>query len=314
MRIDRALGASIIFACMVPWAMGAHAARSTAPADTVQQLRESGDLAGARVLAEYHLERNLAARALRREYARILIADGWFDPAIIFLSEHLEEIPGDLEAWLLLGEAQLGRGDLATAVAATERAVELDPWSAPAWYQLGELMRIGGKVDLAAAFYDKARTLDRGHGDADARAELLASDDDATVLRMHRKWPGLVWLTLGAADVLERQGNPVEAIAILQTALEDHPADGRLHYAVGRLLIGVPEEAEHAVYALTRASELQPEDPETWYALGVAYLALEVDHGADAWFAFDRAGELVVGDADWAERLLAGRRAVAEVP
>jgi tetratricopeptide (TPR) repeat protein len=71
--------------------------------------------------------------------------------------------PGGIDAWPALGQARAAAGDLAGAVAAFERALELDGERAAVWYQLGRALEDLGRRDEAHAAFDRALVLDPLH-------------------------------------------------------------------------------------------------------------------------------------------------------
>lgn len=102
--------------------------------------------------------------------------------------------------------------------------------------------------------------------------------------------------TLEEACVLEQGGDQEEAIELLGDAIERRPALPSLLLARGALYF-----ASHYPRAASgdfqKAAKLDPGDPSTHYALGVAYQALALS--GQALQSFLRAGELGLDTADY---------------
>jgi tetratricopeptide (TPR) repeat protein len=189
--------------------------------------------------------------------------------------------PDEPRSWLDLGEASLNQQDWTAAAAAYQHALQLDPLNLDAHYMIGY-----------TAYY--------GRGDASAARAALdivlesswATDgqiSNATVLMARmamaegRADEALDWyrraLTLrGAlhlfplremADVYRSQGHSEQAIAALQEALREVPADPGALIQLGQLLIetGQPDQA---IPYLQRATNVAPGDLAAQSALAEA--------------------------------------------
>lgn len=97
--------------------------------------------------------------------------------AIVLLEKALEQEPENAMLWLNLGAAHLGNPVLATdeqqqrAIAAFKRAVEINPATPSAYYNLGLIYRDRGEIELAIEHFRRAVQVNPH--DTDAR-RLLA--------------------------------------------------------------------------------------------------------------------------------------------
>lgn len=95
-----------------------------------------------------------------------------FEGAMARANQALGWDRADPDAWMVLGEAQLGMDQLAQATASLSRAAELDPDSADRQMALGDALLAGGKLPQAEAAYLRALNLDPNSTDASANLEV----------------------------------------------------------------------------------------------------------------------------------------------
>ncbi|MEM1330005.1 MAG: O-antigen ligase family protein [Planctomycetota bacterium] len=86
-----------------------------------------------------------------RSAAVMLLAQGNLDEGRAVLAELSERRPNNPVVWMMLGRSLLaGGGDVPKAIAAFERAAELDPWGAAPQIALAEAYWARGEIELAA--------------------------------------------------------------------------------------------------------------------------------------------------------------------
>ena len=111
-------------------------------------------------------------------------------------------------------------------------------------------------------------------------------------------------------EMLRREGNLDEAVEVLTTGLEHHPAYVAAWVSLGRALEQGGRHAP-AVEALTKALKIDPENAVA--ARTVGFALIELEDWRRAVEAFERAVQLLPGDDELMEAL-ANARAHAEVP
>ncbi|MGH7823504.1 MAG: tetratricopeptide repeat protein, partial [Candidatus Binatia bacterium] len=107
-------------------------------------------VAVSRVLAESGAADVYVARAI------VAYEEKRYGEALDELREALELDPENVEAWFYSGLAQVGRGDLAAAATALERAHALAPHDASILYQLGVVHVRRKRDDLARPLLEEA--------------------------------------------------------------------------------------------------------------------------------------------------------------
>lgn len=194
-------------------------------------------------------------------YAAVIAALGLRAPAI----EGQDDRPpgGSAQAYaaFLEGEAALhaGADGARTALAALDRAIELDPLYAHA-YALRALLRLRGLTGapgLAPA--QRAKLGEQARRDAATAREL--APDSALAHRAYATWLGDVALDAESAETEIRRG----------LALRPHDADLLGMLAVRQTGFGKMSEAGKT---LRKALEVNPLSAPTWYQLGYVNLAL----------------------------------------
>lgn len=97
---------------------------------------------------------------LYRALGRLMLANQDYKAAQSALSTYTAYRPDDGVGWMLYGQADLGAGDLATAVTKLNRAIELKPDDPrEAYVALGEVNLIQGNATLAKENFTKALSL-----------------------------------------------------------------------------------------------------------------------------------------------------------
>ena len=166
--------------------------------------------------------------------------------SLVFLDAAVGLAPDSLASQFDLGRARLISGDAAGAIAPLERTVELDPG-----YGSGYLI-------LSRAYLDQSRGAEA--------VELLERGREAVAEGEGRSEIQQAYLnTLAASGQLER------AVSEFETQVADLPDDPLIRYNFGTLLLQSDRFEEAAAQFLV-ASELEPENADTQYNLGVAYL------------------------------------------
>jgi tetratricopeptide (TPR) repeat protein len=141
-----------------------------------------------------------------------------------------------------------------TAVTESEAAVQADPDSPEAQFELGNSYVRSGQLELALAAYHRAIELDPDYQTAYANL-------------------GVVYYQLQQLNLAALQ---------YQKALELNPNDGEVAYNLGALYLQQalssgsqpdPQKLDQAIAQIKRAMELSPELAEPYFSLGVAYTA-----------------------------------------
>jgi Tfp pilus assembly protein PilF len=173
--------------------------------------------------------------------------------AAIRLREALKEFPDSSPLWLALGIAQMGDGKSDDARKSFERALELDPRSAPALAYLGSTYGERGEYAEAASYYERA---------------IAAAPNVAVPYYL-------------AADALLKEPE-VDAPRVekyLARAVELEPDFASAHMSLAKLYVR-GERWTEAAAAFERVTRLDPESAEAHYQLGRVYVRLK--RGPDA--------------------------------
>ncbi len=203
--------------------------------------------------------------------------------------------PANARAHAALGAAHLARGQHAPAIAALERALQLDPASAEAHNNLATALTDVNRTADALAHFTAALRLRPGtasthynFGNAllslGRAAEAIAQQQQALLLQ-----PDFPEAHCGLGNARLAAGRVDEAIGSFRAALQLRPGLVPAHYGLATALgqAGRPAESIPHYEATLRAV---PASVETHYNLGNVFLAL--DRPADAAARYARAVEL----------------------
>ena len=172
----------------------------------------------------------------------------------------VEKDPGRLEAWIKIGSIQGGWREYEPALRAFTIAVEISPDYAYAWNGQGQCLLGLGRYESARQAYQTA-------------VELEEENDDALD---------------GMAETLFHLGRLDEALRASRSAVLINPHMAYYQFNLGRIHNARGEFAS-ARDTLTKALELDSENPRVYYELGVSLL--ELGENEKAVSAFQAAAE-----------------------
>ncbi|MEE8389924.1 MAG: tetratricopeptide repeat protein [Anaerolineae bacterium] len=152
-------------------------------------------------------------------------------------------------AWAIRGMAYDWNGDVAEAIDACNRAIDLDPTYAE------------GYAYLAEAYADAGRWADA------TQAAQTALQLDKRSVDAHRNY----------GYVLEIQGNYWGAVEAYEKALEIHPNLAYIHVSVGRNYRRLGD-IDAAVNSFQRATQVSPGNAQAHFELGWTYLTIRGDY------------------------------------
>lgn len=215
-------------------------ARRSAPAEYVmdwidlvdgQALSAMGDPAGALKAADRVLVRRKDLAPAQRLKADCHAALGEPAKAVLAAREYLKLVGDDADVWALVGRASERLGRTEAAVEAWRKAAAADAEDYHSRWELGRILLDGRRAAEAATFFAAASRL------APVETDVFEN----------------------AADLLDRSGAHVEALALADEAAKRRPEDATVLSRRGRALrtVGRLKEAEEL---LRGASKANPED------------------------------------------------------
>jgi len=252
----------------------AHPSDAEAHFRAAQAARQCGDP----VAAARHLDRaadlgwDIGAIDLQRALLRTEAGEGQTDEP--FLLEHVgENDPDAPEVLPVLVGAYAAQFRWPEAERVTEQWVRVRPASARAWARRGEaLERLRRRNEAVTAFREAVRL---GPADRPTRLNLVRllletrqpTDEVAAHLKaLTENNPDDPAVLVQVAIWQAAQGAPAEAAATLDRAIARGTTEAKAFQLRGRIELDGGRPAA-AVPHLRRAAELDPSDPQTWYAL-----------------------------------------------
>jgi tetratricopeptide (TPR) repeat protein len=227
----------------------------------------------------------LAAAALNRLLGRwayvlplVLGVLTWQEAHVYRNQENLwrETLARNPTCWLALnnlGDILRGQGKLDEAAADFQKALTLEPDLASAWNNLGDVFDVQGRKQAAIGCYARAIQFNPYLPEPLANlASLLAGEkryDDALPLyqRALQINPGYVAIRTSYADTLVALGRLNEAAAQFDRALTDSPDDARANAGLAKLLTRQGKYDE-AIAHYQIVVKTEPNDPTAHYNLG----------------------------------------------
>jgi protein O-GlcNAc transferase len=214
-------------------------------------------------------------KAAKLEYLRgsAALLQGRQQDAIQPLQRAVELDPRLAPAWFNLGYALEGLERLDEALAAYRRAVAVAPQLAEAHNNLGNVLQKLKRHDEAVSAYEAAlalrpETAQYHMNRGDALRDLERLDDaEAAYQAAIRLKPDLAEVYLNLAHVLQLQGRYEACVEAFQRAIELRPNYAEAHRGMGHGLRRLARYDE-AEAAYRRALELKPDDTEICIDLG----------------------------------------------
>lgn len=177
------------------------------------------------------------------------------------------------EPWVKLAMAQAKTGAYDAARASLERALDIDPDSPIARFNLAEAMRRQGRYADAIEQYRRTLALDPNYAKAHLGLGLIHRQQDRPAMESFRRAlrsdPLLAEAHLGLGKETLERGPAAEAARHFLQALRVAPGSAQAHLNLG-LAQARQGHQEEALAAFRQAAALDPASPEAHYNLGVA--------------------------------------------
>lgn len=217
---------------------------------------------------------------------RLLYQEHNYEKAVSVFQEIVKITPRNAEAWRCLGAANAGLGRRDEAIAAYQKAIDINPDS-ETYVAVGLQYDAAGRVEEELEAFKRGIRANPGNVDAyDYLAHTynrLGRYDEALKLARQaisiRPDDSEALLVLGAS--LAATGQYEAGLEAVQRAIKLSPNNPNAYSILGSIDQAL-ERYHEAVDALKRAVQLEPTDAETYYRLGVAYETLSVHDGGDA--------------------------------
>lgn len=185
--------------------------------------------------------------------------------------------PGDPRVALAVGKAMADAGEDAKAVPILEHALELEPKSTAARYQLAIVLQRVDRVQEAIGLLKQVVEAEPKNGDALTNLGMALA-------QAHQALDGLPFLkraiALNPKDAIAHQDLAAayiqvsqieDAIGELKTAIKLAPDSPQLHYDLGTAY-KLQDDAADAIPELEKAEKLNPSGYEPAYVLGLLYM------------------------------------------
>ncbi len=210
---------------------------------------------------------------LRFQEAEQLLRQGDADKALATVQEGLKIAPKSVEGWNLLGLAYNLRKDYTHAVAALQRALQLDPHSAKTHVNLSSSYFALGKLDLSeqelrAALRESPQ--DRNAAYNLGMVLIARGDAEHAIPILKQIRPRDVSTQVALIQAMFEAHKRVAALELARTVSGQAKNDVRPHFSLG-ILLAREKEYDPAIHELELADALSPGTPEILHNLGQAY-------------------------------------------
>jgi tetratricopeptide (TPR) repeat protein len=217
---------------------------------------------------------------------RLLYQEHNYEKALSVFQEIVKNTPRNAEAWRCLGTASAALGRRDQAIAAYQRAIDINP-NSETYVDLGIQYDAAGRVEEEIEAFKRGIQVNPGNVDAyDYMAHAynrLGRYDEALKLAKQA-----IYIRPDDAEALLVLGSSYAGTGLYQPALEAiqravklSPNNANAYGILGSIDQAL-ERYQDAIDALKHAVQLEPTDAATYYRLGVAYEALSVKNGDSA--------------------------------
>lgn len=243
--------------------------------------KHKGDRQGAKDVLTRAVKAFPARESFRIFLVREYMDEGKWEEAASLCRSFIEENDRMTAAWIMLGDAEMGRGDAAAAAGDFEKALALEPANTALGFRYFNALATAGDLGRAEAFLQKLQADEETAGSeayveavSDLGLKLFFSGERQRGLEWLEKACSLapdvpgVWVNRGAAYFHE--GRLDQALADYRKALSLDEKSAQAHANIGVLYAARfaqdhnPGLLSQALASLNRAIELDP-------ALGAAY-------------------------------------------
>jgi len=223
--------------------------------------------------SKFELLEMLGATLKSEDYfsrATDLYFKGKYELAIKAIEKAIELKPDYADAWYNKGVALKDLGRYDEALKANEKAIELKPDSAGAWYNKGAILSNLGRYDEALKANEKAIELKPENADAWYNKGVVLSNlgryDEALKAseRAIELEPDYVNAWNNKGAVLSNLGRYDEALKAIEKVIELEPENADVWNNKGVVLNDLGRYDE-ALKANEKAFELKPENADAWY-------------------------------------------------
>lgn len=224
----------------------------------------------------------------------------------------LGQVPGNADAWHLLGLVLHARGETADALAHVRRALEISP-QAIFYANCGVMQGALGEVERAAEAYLAALAINPALPDAwnnlgNAYRSLgkIKEAEQAFRNALHHA-PDMAVAQNNLAALLQETVDLNEAFVLAQQAVANQPDQPEAWASLGSIWRnkGQPEEAARC---FQQAIALRPNEPQFHIGLGIAKLLMQEWTAGWQEYGWRVQGLTVPGATRWRGEVLAGRR------
>ncbi|WP_198034245.1 tetratricopeptide repeat protein [Acidihalobacter ferrooxydans] len=253
-----------------------------------QALMETGQTAVALHALQTALRKQPRDQSLQFAYARLLVQAKRYPEARATYTEILRQHPDNPGVLFALGLLDYDLGDKAAARRHLQRFLSGGRHNAAADYFLGRIAQDDGRFSAAVKRYSQVTSGPYAE-DAQVRvASILAQHGQLAQARRYLAYlraqttdpARKIGLYLVEGDVLTRNGDGAQALALYNEALQRHPGNVRLLYARA-LLADKRGDLSQAEAGLSRIIQQHPDDAMALNALGYT-LAEHTDRYAEA--------------------------------
>ena len=227
--------------------------------------------------------------------ARALVHSGHLAEAEAQIHRMLRDQPTNVDVLLLSAEIALARGELAAAIEAYSKVVELRPEHPLAYYKRGNVLKDMSQHLDALTNYDHAIALEPGYGNAFCNRgvvlEQLGRNDDA-----RNSYDRAIQLNPGDAIAYHNRGGILRKLAQTNAALQDYdraiqlqPSNLQAECNRG-LLFAELKRSDEALASYSRCIEIDPHFYQAHFNLGV--LLRELGRLAESLASYERAAQV----------------------